>query len=125
MDSISPPPPVMKSVTLRLFVPLSVFTKSTVCPRSSDPFHVANYYIKWVTTSWTYCIKLVNTFNTIFQWSGGSQGHPGDEREADHPQPCLGGELQIVSYVQHLCRFILISYCLTYWSYFFGCYLIT
>ena len=25
----------------------------TVCPRSSDPFYIATYYIKWVTTSWT------------------------------------------------------------------------
>ena len=26
----------------------------TVCPRISDPFYVVLYYIKWVTTSWTY-----------------------------------------------------------------------
>ena len=26
----------------------------TVCPRSSAPFYVITYYIKWVTTSWTY-----------------------------------------------------------------------
>ena len=26
----------------------------TVCPRSSDPFYVVTYYIKWVTTSWTH-----------------------------------------------------------------------
>ena len=25
----------------------------TVCPRSSYPFYVVSYYIKWVTTSWT------------------------------------------------------------------------
>ena len=25
----------------------------TVCPRSSDPFYVVIYNIKWVTTSWT------------------------------------------------------------------------
>ena len=25
----------------------------TVCPRSSDPFYIIPYYIKWVTTSWT------------------------------------------------------------------------
>ena len=23
---------------------------STVCPRSSDPFYIVSYYIKWVTT---------------------------------------------------------------------------
>ena len=26
----------------------------TVCPGSSDPFFLVSYYIKWVTTSWTY-----------------------------------------------------------------------
>ena len=26
----------------------------TVCPRSSDPFYIATYYTKWVTTSWAY-----------------------------------------------------------------------
>ena len=26
----------------------------TVCPRSSDPFYVETYYIKWVTTSRAY-----------------------------------------------------------------------
>ena len=29
----------------------------TVCPRSSDPFYIVSYYIKWVTTSWTHSIK--------------------------------------------------------------------
>ena len=28
-------------------------------PRSSDPFYVVSYYIKWVTTSWTHGITLV------------------------------------------------------------------
>ena len=28
----------------------------TVCPSSSDPFHIVTYYIKWVTTSWTHSI---------------------------------------------------------------------
>ena len=28
----------------------------TVCPRSSDPFYIVSYYIKWVTTSWTHSI---------------------------------------------------------------------
>ena len=31
-------------------------SRSTVCPRSSDPFYVVSYYINWVTTSWTYGI---------------------------------------------------------------------
>ena len=29
----------------------------SVCPRSSDPFDIVCYYIKWVTTSWTYSIN--------------------------------------------------------------------
>ena len=28
----------------------------TVCPRISYPFCILNYYIKWVTTSWSYCM---------------------------------------------------------------------
>ena len=33
----------------------------TVCPRSSDPFYIVIYYIKWVTTtSWTYSIQTKN-----------------------------------------------------------------
>ena len=34
-----------------------MFCSATVCPGSSDPFYVVIYYIKWVTTSWTYSIK--------------------------------------------------------------------
>ena len=39
--------------------PLSVIVRysetvlTTVCPRSSDPFYMVNYYIKGVTPSWT------------------------------------------------------------------------
>ena len=33
---------------------------STVCPGSSDPFNVVIYYIKWITTSWTYSIYILN-----------------------------------------------------------------
>ena len=29
----------------------------TVYPRSSDPFCVITYYIKWVTTSWTHSMR--------------------------------------------------------------------
>ena len=25
-----------------------------VCPRSSDPIYIVTYYVKWVTTFWTY-----------------------------------------------------------------------
>ena len=37
---------------------------STVCPRSSDPFYKASYYIKWVTTSWTHSKNRI--FELIF-----------------------------------------------------------
>ena len=32
----------------------------TASPRSSDPFYIVTYYIKWVTTSWTYS-KYIDT----------------------------------------------------------------
>ena len=34
----------------------------TICPRSSDPFYIVSYYIKWVTTSWTYSMSHYKTF---------------------------------------------------------------
>ena len=38
----------------------------TVCPRSSDPIYIVSYYIKWVTTSWTYSIHQgIKTKNYI------------------------------------------------------------
>ena len=30
---------------------------NTMCPRSSNPFYIVSYYIKWVTTSWTHSIS--------------------------------------------------------------------
>ena len=35
-----------------------------MCPGSSDPYYIVTYYIKWVTTSWTYCSK----FRILFPW---------------------------------------------------------
>ena len=32
-------------------------TTITVCPRRSDPFYIVSYYIKCVTTSWTYSTR--------------------------------------------------------------------
>ena len=29
-----------------------------VSKRSSDPFYVVTYYIKWVTTSWTWYMEI-------------------------------------------------------------------
>ena len=34
--------------------PASARRVNTVCPGCSDPFYIVTYYIKWVTTSWTY-----------------------------------------------------------------------
>ena len=31
----------------------SFFVKHTVCPRSSNPFYIVSYCMKWLTTSWT------------------------------------------------------------------------
>ena len=36
---------------------------NTVCPISSDPFYIVTYYIEWVTTSWTYCITKLQSYN--------------------------------------------------------------
>ena len=38
------------------------YGKHTVCPGSIDPFYIVSYYIKWVTTSWTYCIFFCTSF---------------------------------------------------------------
>ena len=32
---------------------------TTVCPGSSDQFYIVTYYIKWVTTSWTYSMYII------------------------------------------------------------------
>ena len=31
--------------------------QATVCPRSPEPFYIANFYIKWVKTTLTYIIS--------------------------------------------------------------------
>ena len=43
------------------------FSLVTVCPGSSGPFYLVSYYIKWVTTSWTYCSYLFNWSRLIEQ----------------------------------------------------------
>ena len=37
----------------------------SVCPRSSDPFYIVTYYIKWVTTSWKDGSQLYFTENFL------------------------------------------------------------
>ena len=41
----------------------------TVCPRSSDPFYIVIYYIKWATSPWTHSIRwlLRNTSASMEQ----------------------------------------------------------
>ena len=41
-----------------------------VCPRSSDPFNIVGYYIKWVTTSWTYSIMHIKAVTKLFNYNG-------------------------------------------------------
>ena len=43
---------------------------NTVYPRSSDPFYILTYYIKWLPTSWTDDI-ILEIFR-IFTWNGRS-----------------------------------------------------
>ena len=45
-----------KHFLCNIFFHINIYVPCTVCPRSSDPFYVVTYYIKWVTTSWTYSI---------------------------------------------------------------------
>ena len=33
--------------------------KSTICPRSLDPFNIVSYYVKWAKTSWTYSVHFI------------------------------------------------------------------
>ena len=37
--------------------------RCTVCPGSSDPFYLVTYFIKWVTTSWTY--SMIHIFPSL------------------------------------------------------------
>ena len=39
----------------------------TVCPRSSAPFFIGSYSIKWVTTSWTHSISQNEFIFTFLQ----------------------------------------------------------
>ena len=43
----------------------------TICPRSSDPYYILSYYIRWVNTSWTYSNpnKLRRLHHIILIWA--------------------------------------------------------
>ena len=49
--------------TLKFLTPHPKASKTgyTVCLGSSDPFYIVTFYIKWVTTSWTYSIYSTNS----------------------------------------------------------------
>ena len=60
---------------------------STFCSRSSDPFHLVAYYIKWVTNSRTHSSKLtVHVFHALEPGLGDIDGHGGDggHQTGDH-----------------------------------------
>ena len=48
---------MLRSFSLKIFTAKHfdlTLGSTTVCPESSDPFYMVSYYIRWVTTSWTY-----------------------------------------------------------------------
>ena len=49
-------PPEIYILIYRHFIIAQSSHIHTVCPGRSDPFYIVTYYIKWVTTSWTYSI---------------------------------------------------------------------
>ena len=58
MDLPLPLPP-LNSLAISGLTLFCGFPKTyTVCPRSSYPFYVVTYYIKWVTTSWTHSVYI-------------------------------------------------------------------
>ena len=44
----------------------TVTLRTTVCPRSCDPFYIVTYHIKWVTTSWT--DGIFDTAESLLRW---------------------------------------------------------
>ena len=76
---IHPPPPSLQYQNnagpqrVKGIVHLIFIFCCPVCPRSSDPFYIVSYYVKCVTTSWSYsissnrceCMKVVICPNMI------------------------------------------------------------
>ena len=47
---------VVSTRGVQKFFSIPILLSVTHCPRSSDPFYMVTYYIKWVTTPWTHRI---------------------------------------------------------------------
>ena len=45
-----------------------VYWDYTVCPRSSEPFYIVIYYIKWVTNSWAFGKYAQKVFKLLNKW---------------------------------------------------------
>ena len=60
------PTPTDSFIGLKI-IQLRVPESHTLCPRSSDPFYVVSYNMKWVTTSWTYSIYHLHTLVKIIK----------------------------------------------------------
>ena len=54
------------------------FSLDTMCPRSSDPYYIVTYYMKRVTTSWTYSTLSALSVNEL-QLKNYSQGYVSKE----------------------------------------------
>ena len=67
-------------------------SKHTICPRSRDPIHIVNYYLKWVTTAWTYnsCMILcITDFGIPSLCQFQMQGVRHHSQSTDSPPPPL------------------------------------
>ena len=63
---------------------------NTVCPWSLDLFHLLTDYIKWIRTSWTYCILLIAVYvlSCQFLYSDSIQKNRQDFWDIQlHPRP--------------------------------------
>ena len=43
----------------------NLVSQATVCLRSSDPFNIVTYHVKWVTTSWTDGTPLIYCWSDL------------------------------------------------------------
>ena len=62
-------PPCVQNSLLRGMQRHDKRRQATICPRSSDPFYVVTYYIKWVTTSGTHSIPPESVWESIYSFA--------------------------------------------------------